>query len=433
MARTITQILYIIIFIFFSPLIASSATYYVDASCPSSGNGTTATCGANGPWRTLGEAASNVPNNANHTISVAAGTYSGFTDNRSGTSPGYRYWLANGNVSITSTVTINGSWVKFDGFTITGPMTSCFMTSSTTSNGWFTNLTISRCTYGADINGTDNLVTSWDFSNCSDYWHVFGSGHTFRGNYVHNHITGNGSFHSDVWQTWDDQYHSAAQNVTVEKNHIFLGDDSTGHLSDESISYSIHVFMWEDSATRHASGLTVRNNIFESIGGLNATGGHLDGLRVYNNLFRNDYNIARANSGPGLIVYNAYNVEVKNNMFIDGTQAVSFTNVTNATNAANLFWRSDGRSTSNMNYSSSGDIVNQNPLFVYYDKAVYNLTTAYNLQFPSPAKDTGPTVAVTDDFAGTSRPQGSAYDIGPYEFETGTPAAPTGLKVISTS
>ena len=38
----------------FLPLTASAANYYVDASCPSSGNGTSTVCGSTGPWKSLG-------------------------------------------------------------------------------------------------------------------------------------------------------------------------------------------------------------------------------------------------------------------------------------------------------------------------------------------------------------------------------------------
>jgi len=57
------------------------------------------------------------------------------------------------------------------------------------------------------------------------------------------------------------------------------------------------------------------------------------------------------------------------------------------------------------------DIVQQDPKFV-------NSTgNDYHLQSISPCKDAGTTIsAVTKDFDGISRPQGSAYDIGAYEY-----------------
>jgi len=55
----------------------------------------------------------------------------------------------------------------------------------------------------------------------------------------------------------------------------------------------------------------------------------------------------------------------------------------------------------------------------------------------SPAIDAGVTISsITTDFFGTSRPQGTGYDIGAYEYPSGgsgditSPSAPTGVQVI---
>ncbi|MHC4714982.1 MAG: choice-of-anchor Q domain-containing protein, partial [Planctomycetota bacterium] len=46
----------------------------------------------------------------------------------------------------------------------------------------------------------------------------------------------------------------------------------------------------------------------------------------------------------------------------------------------------------------------------------------YTLKSTSPAKDAGTTRSeVTDDIVGTARPQGSAYDMGCYEYVEGIP------------
>ncbi|MHC4714185.1 MAG: putative Ig domain-containing protein, partial [Planctomycetota bacterium] len=55
---------------------------------------------------------------------------------------------------------------------------------------------------------------------------------------------------------------------------------------------------------------------------------------------------------------------------------------------------------------------------LFVDPATYD----YHLKSDSPAKDAGTTRAeVTDDIEGTARPQGSAYDIGCYEYVEGIP------------
>jgi len=65
-----------------------------------------------------------------------------------------------------------------------------------------------------------------------------------------------------------------------------------------------------------------------------------------------------------------------------------------------------------------GNIPNTNPLFVNPGNATIDNLTMVNaaLQSGSPAIDAGMTIAdVTNDYVGTARPQGSAYDIGAFE------------------
>lgn len=56
--------------------VASAATIYVDASCGSSGNGTTTTCGVNGPYKTIDEAFNACSGSqAGNVLEIRAGTY----------------------------------------------------------------------------------------------------------------------------------------------------------------------------------------------------------------------------------------------------------------------------------------------------------------------------------------------------------------------
>ena len=404
--------------------------YYVDSTCSGSGNGTTDVCddGGNGPWKTLAEAESGVATGVNHTIHVADGSYAAVTMARSGpgTTPSvdasYRIWKCTGDAAnLTGMITITGSWVKLDGFNFPSDSDRAITTTGSPngSNCWFINFTaVSRgTTSGATINGTDNIIENWDYSNCSDYWHVFGSGHIFRGNYVHNHLNG-GTSHDDVWQTYD----PVAQDILIENNHVFMGNDSTGALADRG--YSTHTFMWgDDVAERRATGLVIRNNIFEAPGWFNSDKGQVDGLRMYNNLWRGDIDITTAASQVVIASSrdNADDIKIRNNIFIDKTLGVSINaTATNVICSNNLFWRNDSESISNTNYTSSNDVTGDNPDFTTYSSTVYNLTTAYIPQAESPLVDAGINLysdGVIIDYADVARPAAAAFEIGPYEYE----------------
>lgn len=65
--------------------------------------------------------------------------------------------------------------------------------------------------------------------------------------------------------------------------------------------------------------------------------------------------------------------------------------------------------------TDGGGLVTDDPLYTSE-----STPPDYELQSGSPCIDAGKTIAaVTVDYAGTSRPQGSAYDIGAYEFASG--------------
>lgn len=60
------------------------------------------------------------------------------------------------------------------------------------------------------------------------------------------------------------------------------------------------------------------------------------------------------------------------------------------------------------------------------DPLVVNAASDFHLQSGSPCRDTGTTVAsATPDYFGISRPQGSAYDIGAAEYDSGVPPTVT--------
>src|SRR6185295_269239 len=208
-------------------------------------------------------------------------------------------------------------------------------------------------------------------------------------NYIHNFSHPEADYHSDIWQTFNNNpagpTWTAAARVTVEYNHVFMGE--SGALTSEDTG-SIHIFMWADSYPTFSdkcSDLVVRNNIFEANGGADTQNGHSDNSIFENNLWRSSDGTL-VNSAPGISLANSSGVVIRNNMFIDGTQGVHvFSGVTGTTFSNNLFWRHGGGSTTNFSYSSTGDVVNQNPLFVDAASGQYDKTVGYKVQAGSPA------------------------------------------------
>jgi len=178
----------------------------------------------------------------------------------------------------------------------------------------------------------------------------------------------------------------------------------------------------------------IYNNIFRH-GTCTNAGIYLawDTLTVYlfNNLF---YQIGDA-SAPmvGVVARKPTTATFKNNIFYS-RPGQEFINVESGGATANsdhdLFYNPGGTTTPPSGVAVTSPIVG-NPLF--RGPTNYN----FHLQTNSPAINVGTAVVspyVAKDFDGLSRPQGSLYDIGPYEYASGgdttPPAAPNNLKIM---
>jgi hypothetical protein len=444
----------VLLSLFFSSAVSRAATYYVDGACSPGGDGTTSGCGdgATRPFATLAAAVSGVPSGEN-TISVAAGTYSeaAVTDSVSGTDSDHlRHWLANGTVNISHRFTISGSYVKFEGFRVTSNATANWNTGTihitgdyniiksnyvhdsseigiyTTSSADHATIDGNTITYchnsGMWIAGTNHMATENDVSHTikpagsggydADAFRFFGSGHTFRGNWIHDILWSeqteftDGSWpHIDAFQTYGG---SAASNCLFEKNHIFMGDTSTGTLQGHHDgSATIGGWMVEP-----ATNLTMRNNVVEACYGIKADSGG-NGLYIYNNTFRG---VDTAYGANGVESSGASNVLITNNIFNDiETKAWN----TGTTCTYNLTYNNGSNPTS---CTSGTNILEEDPDFSTYPPStpVAWDPSGYQLQSSSPARNSGADLSgsgVTEDYAGTSRPQGAEYDIGAYELD----------------
>jgi len=208
-----------------------------------------------------------------------------------------------------------------------------------------------------------------------------------------------------------------------------------GTLIENTLEYGIHNS--NSNSGGNTNGSTYRHVILRN-NNLAASGGFASivltscssGCRFYNN-------IIYAAVGHGVqIPRGCTGCEVSNNTIYGGeqdgihiesgaTSTVIRNNIVynNATNISNA-----GSGTSFVaNLCNSGCTINSTPLFV--NPASGN----FQLQAGSPAIDAGTTISyIIDDMKLVRRPQGSAYDIGPYEgiSTSATPiSAPTNLRV----
>ncbi len=161
---------------------------------------------------------------------------------------------------------------------------------------------------------------------------------------------------------------------------------------------------------------------------LELNGGIVRNTRVYNNLgdggvtinntsnFLFCNNLVYNNVGEGVgVCYNGVNsVRIFNNTFYgNGGNAINIcAGVPGTSIQNNIIYNNSGaiNDVSGLSFQNK-NLINQNPFFVNQSSLDFHLTAT------SQAVNAGATlIEVTTDFDGTTRPQGSGYDIGAYEF-----------------
>ena len=171
------------------------------------------------------------------------------------------------------------------------------------------------------------------------------------------------------------------------------------------------------------NGTVVRNNVVYNMG---QSGIRVDTFGAFGcrdvQIFNNT---VYANKTAGLTINATNSIQVSNNLFIGNTSGGSSSGSSNLTSDYNLWapskasWPEGAHSI--VQTSTSGITVNQT-------------NGDFHLMNGSPAIDEGVNLSGTGfDTAldRTSRPQGSAWDIGAYEFGTSAPpSAPTNLRVV---
>ncbi|HEV8725279.1 MAG TPA: right-handed parallel beta-helix repeat-containing protein [Candidatus Binatia bacterium] len=184
----------------------------------------------------------------------------------------------------------------------------------------------------------------------------------------------------------------------------------------DNSAYGVHIY-------NSASGERADNNVIqrsiirnngvrdESSAGIILSSG--EGNGAYNN-------IVRSNPHGISVNHRALNSKVYNNViFGNGHNGIDVGSGSTGALLKNNIVYKNGADIYNVGYATGlANNLTRDPKFV--DPAAGN----FSLQATSPAIDAGITlIEVRDDFNGVPRPQGTAYDIGAYEFKFASPAS----------
>ncbi|MBN1251376.1 MAG: right-handed parallel beta-helix repeat-containing protein [Bacteroidales bacterium] len=245
--------------------------------------------------------------------------------------------------------------------------------------------------------------------NDADGMRIFGNNHVVKSNTFYNigdpNDSANEDPHVDCIQAWDgySSIKPIVTNTIIESNYFMVKHPSgKGIIVDATYGNA-------------CSDIMIRNNIFEFQDiGIGMYDGDFRNISVLNNVFK--AKIGSSSWGTSVKFVNISNLKYLNNITVDchpqhryiqgGTGSIDY----------NLAWNSDGSTPSLEPASQANELIKINPAFVSYTGEYGE--NDYHIQSSSPAINKGLTlIEVQYDFDGISRPQGSAYDIGAFEYK----------------
>ena len=422
-----------------------SRSYFVDALNGSDFNpGTSAA-----PWKTIQKAADTIA--AGSVAHVRAGTYDErVIVTKSGSRGAFITFHAQGTV-VMQGFTIYADYVRVIGFEITnsnitsphgtgvavlgrfneirnnhihdlllgegiwligGPNQLAGFTSNNTVAG---NRIVRARVAGILVEGTNNLIEDNDISHTiqnppgapprpgadADGIRFFGSGHTFRHNYIHD-VTlkdvGNTDPHIDAFQTW-----GPSSNMIIEENMMWQMESP-----DQGVTI--------EGPLQPVGNITIRNNVIMTSGTgyapavLAGDSGQVTNVNIVNNTMV-------ALNGPSeyaiRLFANLGGAVVKNNAIYDhGNSSTPYIRIDAGASGLDVGFNSISKSDNGAPAGPlyPGDLWMVNPEFVNFSRHDFHLQSA------SPLINAGtPLSMVRIDFAGRLRPHGGPYDIGAFQ------------------
>ena len=385
----------------------NAATYWVSTSS------TTSTCnvasGLTDPaeYLTLSNGVACMSASGGDTLILKNGTYSGITYNSitmvSGIPTAYNTIRAETAGSVTfsksgqpfNLYSGNKAYIEFIGLIFDG-----------TNDGGVDGIALSAVDSAQHLIFTSCTVRNWGHSGI-----LAGTYVTFRNGFLHD----NG--HTVLGQGLHGWY-LAGNNSVLENSEIYNNGD-----------YAIQVY--NNTPT---SNNIIRNNYVHDNGFMRgANGGAWSGIFIggngsdniaYNNVIANEpYYAIQTNSSTRPLIYN-------NTLYNNGYCGVGFENTTNGTVRNNIFYNNglggfcdNGGNSGTTQNTNSNNATNPNFASTSAGNANYLKLSAST---PLTIRDAGVALGspYNVDKAGVSRPRGTAWDMGAYEYQVEPPAEP---------
>lgn len=442
------------------PQVAGAAAYfYVDPDASGSRNGSAAN-----PWQSLADSGAwTAVNNALATDDVVvyfsarqAGsdtdqtTTSGLTVARSNTST-HRLTLT--GMDKWNTNDASPSWADYNGssrFKITGGPSAAFLympdDDYVTLRG-FKVVSNGSPEHVAQVAGSHVIIEWCDISGMStasmfQFRYAIDSSGSCDDITIRNNVFHDGYKELLYFGGCQNEDRYGHTNIRILDNHIYNSTGDGLDIKDGNRYITVRGNIVHDNngdgIVSHSAYLAEKNRVYNN-GGRGIHHSNMWGRRedTHNgDIWRN--NLIYGNRGESIVIKNnssnpaPRNARIYNNTCYNagGSNVSISSGVYDVYVQNNICYQSGS---SNISISASGTVVNdhnytQNPSFV-------NVAAGdFSLQPGSPCIDAG--VALTgfaDDFRGASRPSGAGWDIGAYEYTTGSqpvpPPPPTGLTV----
>jgi len=431
---------------------AATPAYYVDTNHPSASDSNPGTEAL--PWKTIQKAANTLV--AGDTAYIKQGTYTGLVSPKNSGSAGafitYSAYPGHEQKAILngSGFRITGkSYIKVSGFKIQEVLTGSSRgidivgpASNITISGNYIYHTFSSCiavwgrvypTVAPDASVTGLIIENNKVEKCNDgaFNEMITVANGIDGFEIRNNEVLNAVAHGNGGEGID-------AKLGVKNGKIY------GNRVHNLQRIGIYI----DGANRYATNIEVFNNLVynntnsEGINiGKEEPGGIVDGVKVYNN-------IVYGNGRNGIVLYrhpdddgvNMRNITIINNTtYNNGLQTghnaggitISYSTAQNVVVRNNIAYKN-----SDFQISTNAGTVDHNlitdPLFMN------EAGRDFHLKSGSPAIDAVSVGAPTTDYDGVSRPQGTAFDIGAYEYrssssDTTPPSVPTNLSATAVS